>query len=766
MASKGPRSKLDHETRARRQKALEAPREPRRPKAHWDHVLSEMVWLAKEFESERKWKLSIAKKIAQRANKSLVDQATKGERKQKKFSYIVLVWGKQVVYKHQLELEERKKKALDKQLDFLLGQTERYSTMLAENLVDMPYSQNLENGTLQINQSSRPEEVAEENINEAIPDDPDNMEVDGDYESSLDEEPEDDEHTIDEDEAQITEAERNEELAALQAEADLPLDDILKMYTVTEDSSNQANGRDHEPSHSSTDDGFSEEEDDGRSYAEFVKKNHVTCSLHLICALEDKDYVAADEGKDDEATLSEEEELAKKEVPDHLEEIKLLQKESEIPLEELLAMYQKDGYADHEITESENSPCLVEETNTELTLDDQSADILEENSGTVVDHLSADVLKTEHNASDVEAAIRQAEDEADYMALKKLEQEEAVDNQEFSEEVAGRPEDDELVNEEDVKLDEHINEEHRYNSSDVEKEKNVALSVNQLNEEKALTLAVGDEDTDMLADVKQMAAAAAAAGQASSSFENQLRPIDRYAMRFMELWDPVIDKASINHQVNVEEEEWELDRIEKLKEDLEAEIDEDQEPLSYESWDVDFATTAYRQHVEALTQKQLLEEQERQAREAAKELEEKNDNTRLASEACNEGEGSHWASSAFHINDATKHKCGPKSIGKHKAASECGRPPKSKIQKITESHQEGPIASSNFLRMPGPLLPGSTDFHISESLSDFGISDSEFNYSEDIWQEGDYLEFLPDQDDSELPGIEELEPLSDFTDIG
>lgn len=42
---------------------------------------------------------------------------------------------------------------------------------------------------------------------------------------------EDDEHTIDEDEAQITEAERNEELAALEAEADLPLDVILKMYT-------------------------------------------------------------------------------------------------------------------------------------------------------------------------------------------------------------------------------------------------------------------------------------------------------------------------------------------------------------------------------------------------------------------------------------------------------------------------------------------------------------------------------------------------------
>ncbi|CAN6246522.1 unnamed protein product [Urochloa humidicola] len=2017
MASKGPRSKLDHETRARRQKALEAPREPRRPKVHWDHVLAEMAWLAKEFDSERKWKLSMAKKIAQRANKSIVDQATKGERKQKEEEHrmrkvalniskdVKKFWikiEKLVVYKHQLELEERKKKALDKQLDFLLGQTERYSTMLAENLVDMPYPHKLENGALQTNQSSHPEEVAEENVNAAIPDDPDNMEVDGDYESSLDEEPEDDEHTIDEDEAQITEAERNEELAALQAEADLPLDDILKMYTETKvsresspdskdmlsnlgsknlivDSSNQTNGCDHEPSHSSSDDGnCSEEEDDGHSYAEFVKKNHGKSngSISSIDEQAYKDYVAAGEGKDDEATLSEEEELAKKEVPDHLEEIKLLQKESEIPLEELLAMYQKDGYADHETTELESSPCLVEETNTETSIDDQSTNILEVNSDTVVGDLSADVLKTEPNTSanslqseiapepcaqqnfveennltdantvdgdksddviadaaaaarsaqptgntflttkvrtkfpfllkhslreyqhigldwlvamyekrlngilademglgktimtisllahlacekgiwgphlivvptsvmlnweteflkwcpafkiltyfgsakerkqkrqgwmkpnyfhvcittyrlviqdskvfkrkkwkylildeahliknwksqrwqtllnfnskrrilltgtplqndlmelwslmhflmphvfqshqefkdwfcnpisgmvegqdkvnkevidrlhnvlrpfilrrlkrdvekqlpqkhehviycrlsrrqrnlyedfiassetqatlasgnyfgmisiimqlrkvcnhpdlfegrpiissfdmaginmhlsysvcmlldktpfshvdlsdmnfvftqnefsmssweadevvasfppsitswisdmnvscsnkdqqggnvtnifediqkalqeerikesreraasiawwnrvrcqkrpvygtnmrkvltikhpvygilekrnnplchmdyslsladlvlpsverfqkmldivesftfaipaarapppvcwcskgkppvfidpayrekctnefspilspirtaivrrqvyfpdrrliqfdcgklqelaillrrlkseghraliftqmtkmldvleefinlygytylrldgstppeerqtlmqrfntnpkfflfilstrsggvginlvgadtvifydsdwnpamdqqaqdrchrigqtrevhiyrlisestieenilkkanqkralddlviqrgsynteffkkldpmeffsghtsirvedqqecsttagssndpdvalsnaDVEAAIRQAEDEADYMALKKLEQEEAVDNQEFSEEAAaGRPEDDELVNEEDVKPDEHINEEQRYNSSDVEKEKNVALSINQLNEEKALTLAVGDEDTDMLADVKQMAAAAAAAGQASSSFENQLQAIDRYAMRFMELWDPVIDKAAINHQVNVEEEEWELDRIEKLKEDLEAEIDEDQEPLSYESWDIDFATTAYRQHVEALTQKQLLEEQERLAREAEKELEEKDnmssqrrkskknkkktgkfkslkrgrlssdsevileetsvdtmsiddnapspelisdesphhysnkrkkimsateeensnsrslkkfkkatksscisealsprhlreefndsaartksdgrisipcmpvkrvivikperlkkkgiwsrdcasdswtseedavlcgtvheygplwelasdflhslpggasyrgryrhpvhcceryrelfckhamsaaDNSnsekvpsgtgkailrvsedqaqmlvkvtselpnnelllqkhfmavlssvwrskcrhdprcvtssystaldmfppakkpggssenwsmvnfrpsfnlvrtaladaqvqsprmvipppmrnqeyrrnyleleldfltdqhrseedfpsvvnvsilepepepikqaaelveqsllsghscrqaenrlRIASEACYEGEGTHWASSAFHINDSTRHKSGPKSIGKHKAASDCGRPPKSKIQKITESHQEGPIVSSNFLRMPGQLLPGEADFHISESLSDFGISDSEFNYSEGLWQEVDHLEFPLDQDESGLlPGIEELEPLSDFTDIG
>jgi E1A-binding protein p400 len=276
MASKGPRSKLDHETRARRQKALEAPREPRKPKVHWDHVLGEMVWLAKEFESERKWKLSMAKKIAQRANKGVVDQATKDERKQKEGEHrlrkvalniskdVKKFWTKiekLVLYKNQLEVEERKKKALDKQLDFLLGQTERYSTMLAENLVDVPHPQKQENGLLETNlpsqeevaeplqtdqpsleevpeplQTNQPsqEEVPEENINALIPDDLDKMDTDDDYNSSLDEDPVDDERTIDEDEAEITEVERNEELAALQAEADLPLDDILKLYTKTE----------------------------------------------------------------------------------------------------------------------------------------------------------------------------------------------------------------------------------------------------------------------------------------------------------------------------------------------------------------------------------------------------------------------------------------------------------------------------------------------------------------------------------------------------
>ena len=45
---------------------------------------------------------------------------------------------------------------------------------------------------------------------------------------------EDDERTVDADEALITKEERDEELAALQSEVDLPLEEILKRYAAHE----------------------------------------------------------------------------------------------------------------------------------------------------------------------------------------------------------------------------------------------------------------------------------------------------------------------------------------------------------------------------------------------------------------------------------------------------------------------------------------------------------------------------------------------------
>lgn len=228
--------------------------------------------------------------------------------------------------------------------------------------------------------------------------------------------------------------------------------------------------------------------------------------------------------------------------------------------------------------------------------------------------------------ADVEAALKYAEDEADYMALKKVEQEEAVENQEFTEEVIGRLEDDDLVNDEDMKADEPVenggltltsngdntgsvltanvdnglltitpvaadaggptvpsNAEDGGLTSASNKDGTGIANVQDPIESESLAFASKDDDFDMLADVKEMAAAAAASGQTIISFENQLRPIDRYAVRFLEFWDPIIDKTAVEDQVPIEEKEWELDRIEKLKEDMEADVDDDEEPLVYES---------------------------------------------------------------------------------------------------------------------------------------------------------------------------------------
>lgn len=390
MASKGPRSRLDHETRAKRQKALEPPKEPQRPRTHWDHLLEEMVWLSKDFESERKFKLGLAKRIAIRASKGMVDQATRGERRVKeeelRMKKVALniskdvkkFWTKiekLVLYKHRLELDQKKKKALDKQLEFLLGQTERYSTMLAENLVDSSPRQHVQLSSVQeqrpaieykdqsdVNGCAEPNVESQSNI----------LETDEDYKAEN--EPEDDEHTLEEDEALITEDERREELTALQNEMDLPLEELLRRYTVNEESTPGKTEGEAELAHAPEDNllcngndnsdlGLKEsrhcaESNGGLSVLENhhpevkehyvrkrkgLKKQKKYLELDFNDENEDVDFVLANgEEKDDETTLLEEEELAKTENHDSVDELAMLQKDSEIPIEELLARYRQD----------------------------------------------------------------------------------------------------------------------------------------------------------------------------------------------------------------------------------------------------------------------------------------------------------------------------------------------------------------------------------------------------------------------------------------
>lgn len=140
-----------------------------------------------------------------------------------------------------MELDEKKKKTLDKQLEFLLGQTERYSTMLAENLVSSPSTCKRTNSLsapealrIQCKEGSDGDVTNRDCVGENLQPHSTGSDIDYDFCVRSEDEMEDDEHAIEEDEAVITKEEREEELASLQNEMDLPLEELLKRYAVGE----------------------------------------------------------------------------------------------------------------------------------------------------------------------------------------------------------------------------------------------------------------------------------------------------------------------------------------------------------------------------------------------------------------------------------------------------------------------------------------------------------------------------------------------------
>lgn len=128
------------------EKRLPKQQEPQRPKAHWDYLLEEMVWLAADFAQERKWKKAAAKKCARMVQKHFQEKAMaaqKAEKAQelqlkriaghiaKEIKYFWSNVEKLVEYKQQTKIKEKRKKALDQHLSFIVDQTEKYSQQLA-----------------------------------------------------------------------------------------------------------------------------------------------------------------------------------------------------------------------------------------------------------------------------------------------------------------------------------------------------------------------------------------------------------------------------------------------------------------------------------------------------------------------------------------------------------------------------------------------------------------------------------------------------------
>ncbi|XP_061612159.1 helicase SRCAP isoform X3 [Phyllopteryx taeniolatus] len=277
--------------------------EPPRPKVHWDYLCEEMQWLSADFAQERRWKRGVARKVVrmvmrhheevrQKEEKAKRDEHAKIRRVASSIAKEVRAfWSsveKVVQYKQHSRLEEKRKKALDLQLDFIVGQTEKYSDLLSKSLAP----------------ASRPEPVPSPSKMSA-PSATD--EDDQDFEPPCEEE--DDEETIEVEEQQDgNDAESHRrEIELLKEESALPLDQLLSTLQRTQDSAVSDEECSHESSSSA------EQEEDG----EFAANEED--------AADEEDTIAAQEKVEGDV--------------DHAEELDDLAKEGDMSMEELIEKY-------------------------------------------------------------------------------------------------------------------------------------------------------------------------------------------------------------------------------------------------------------------------------------------------------------------------------------------------------------------------------------------------------------------------------------------
>jgi len=255
--------------------------EPSVKKAHWDYLLQEMTMVSEEMSKDRRLKSFLGKKYARAVARHFEIQQEKESRQEreeekrlKKIASglardVLRFWKKiekVVNLKKESKLKEIQNAAMDKHLDFIVGETEKYSVLLAEKLVGMEPASDLSTPksdketpaagrmSTEVSRSATPQvqpaagrEPSEALQESAAPGISDIMKGDleggpssasGEHSAAGDENDgefvppaeaeEDDEQTLDQDEKE--EEENKDELNDLAADADLPIEELMARY--------------------------------------------------------------------------------------------------------------------------------------------------------------------------------------------------------------------------------------------------------------------------------------------------------------------------------------------------------------------------------------------------------------------------------------------------------------------------------------------------------------------------------------------------------
>ena len=360
--------------------------EPPRNKTHWDHLLEEMRWLSGDFVRERKFRQKLARRAAYAVQKSDLDLESRVVKRardeaiaQRKTARnvgneVMRFWmkvEKVVRFKAQSAVDAKRKTVMDKHLDFLLGQTERYSTMLATKLTGVPEESiaigdatdaaeaaeaadaaDADERTRAKGDEKTRTRVQEKAPSPALPPAPTGSGDDADEDDFVADDAEmaeeDDEATLEEEMRAAAAAGEDEEdggaeINDLAKDAEVPIEELLARYREMEAAAEAeaAAGKGTEPD-APSDEG--PEGDDGdATFADIVEDEGAPRGP----SAEDEDEYAVGEGEDeedDEATLEEEMRAAAAAGEDEEDagaEIDDLAKDAEVPIEELMRRYRE-----------------------------------------------------------------------------------------------------------------------------------------------------------------------------------------------------------------------------------------------------------------------------------------------------------------------------------------------------------------------------------------------------------------------------------------
>ncbi|KAE8909983.1 Protein PHOTOPERIOD-INDEPENDENT EARLY FLOWERING 1 [Phytophthora fragariae] len=360
-------------------------KEPERERARCqrDFLLQEMEWMAADFAQERKWRLRNAKALSQALVSHLDRQEARAVRQQKSAELarrraaarvgrdVKKFWSKIdkiIAFKVKLQADELRQRHMQKHLTQLVAQTEKYAGALAATF-----------------QEAQGQQQEEQQLQEE-------EESDADFE--MQQEEQDDETTIEEEEqtrGPVSRRQAREEVATLQEEAEMSIEELRARYAAVEEAGGGADAED-----SSEDEEFElveEEEDDETTIAAEERRSGPVSRKHAAevaalqeqgelsieelraryahaleadeaeedVAMADEDVVMMDDEEvgdeagdgefvptrreeedqaDDETTIEEEERLNGDVSPSRsAEELRLLQEDGEMSIEQLQARY-------------------------------------------------------------------------------------------------------------------------------------------------------------------------------------------------------------------------------------------------------------------------------------------------------------------------------------------------------------------------------------------------------------------------------------------